>query len=90
MVAGKVKGLRYTEYKFLPHFVASLEDPNRPVGKFTFLLLAALIERNGSILCRVVLPVIEGNCPHTKKHSEHEARLLFQAVYDTLSITKRS
>jgi len=37
------------------HFVASLEVPNRPVGQFTFLLLAALIERTGSIVCRVEL-----------------------------------
>ena len=63
--------------------MASLEAPNSPVGQFTFLLLTALIERNGSIVCRVVLPVIEGNGPHTQKHSEHEARLLFHTVYDT-------
>ena len=27
------------ECKFLPHFLASSEDPSRPVGQFTFLLL---------------------------------------------------
>jgi hypothetical protein len=85
LVAGKLNGLWNTECKFLPHFVASLEDPNCPVGKFIFLLLAALIERNGSIVCRFVLPVIEGNGPHTQKHSEHDVRPLFHAVYDTLN-----
>jgi len=65
--------------------VASFEDPNCPAEQFTFLLLAALIERNGSIVCRVVLPVIERNGPHTqKKHSGHDVRLLFHVVCDTL------
>jgi len=49
--------------------VAILEVSDRSVGQFTFLLLAALIERTGSIICRVELPVIEGNGPHTHTHT---------------------
>jgi hypothetical protein len=78
-------GCEIQSAKFLPHFVASLEDPNRPAGQFSFLLLAALIERNGSFFRRVVLPVTEGNGPHTQKHFEHDVRLLLHEVYDTLN-----
>jgi len=70
--------------------VARLVDPDRPLGQFTFLLLSALIERNGSIVCSVVLPVIEENGPHTQKDLEHDARLLLRTVYDTLNNNKRS
>lgn len=50
--------------------MASLEDPSCPVDQITFLLLAALIERNGSVVGHVVLPVIEGDDPQTQKHSD--------------------
>ena len=46
--------------------MASLEDPNCPVGQTTFLLLSALIAGNCSVVCRVLLPVIGGNVPHTQ------------------------